>query len=156
MGGLQVAVLLVLVLGAVAWKVRRARLVHRLLILFFLRRRLFCDSSLSQIPPPQGKVTSAQAANATSTSSLVVQTLQASAEFSIEAHNGIGWTSVYISQGTNAFCSLSYTQYWGQTTVTQTGCMVLYNPGSNQYFLQAYSGLGGSSSWCKARCLLWS
>jgi hypothetical protein len=140
MGALQVAVLVLVVAAAAAWKVCGGlgslfSTSHRLLSLC-TRSHHPCSAGPSpplathgvplliasfKVPPPQGKVSSAQAANATTTSSLVVQTLQASAEFSNEAHGGVGWTSVFISLGTNAFCSLSYTQYWGQTVPSQTG-----------------------------------
>jgi hypothetical protein len=62
---------------------------------------------------------------------------------------------VLIAPGTNYFCSLTYQQTWGQNNV-QTGCMVFYQSNTNQYFLQAFSGAVSSSSWCKARCILWS
>jgi hypothetical protein len=113
----------------------------RLLIDFFFSSGIIVKPSACpllivpfKVPPPQGKISSAQAANATTTSTLVVQTLQASAEFAVEAHNGVGWVSSFVSGGTNAFCALSYSQYWSQVVQSQTGCMVLYNPAQVRLF----------------------
>ena len=104
-----------------------------------------------KVPPDTGKVSQSVSANNT----IVVNTLQATAEFSVEAHNGVGWTSTYIAPGTNNFCSLTYSQSFAASS-PQTGCAVFYDVKSNRYFLQAFSGYVGSSSWCKARCITWS
>lgn len=108
------------------------------------------EKPVAPVGPNSTKVTGAGAQG-----SLVVNTLQATAEFSLDSHNGQGWRTVAIAPALNNFCSQTSSIFYGQNNV-QTGCEVYYDPSTSSYYLKAFSGAIGSSSWCKARCLTWS
>eukprot|EP00999_Lentomonas_sp_LEN2_P001355 NODE_2389_length_581_cov_152.755507_g2339_i0.p1 GENE.NODE_2389_length_581_cov_152.755507_g2339_i0~~NODE_2389_length_581_cov_152.755507_g2339_i0.p1 ORF type:complete len:130 (-),score=34.16 NODE_2389_length_581_cov_152.755507_g2339_i0:113-502(-) len=82
----------------------------------------------------------------------VVNSLAATVEYSLEAHNGVKWIRTQMIPALNSACFLTYTEYTG----TQVGCEVFYDQSAGYWFLYAYSGASTAHSWCKSRCIQWS
>ena len=87
---------------------------------------------------------------------LYVNGLQGSVLYTNEAHNGVGWKRVPIQTAVDSVCWVASSVFWTPSSGTsEVGCDVQYDSSSTYWYLNAFSGLHGSDSWCTARCLNW-
>jgi len=132
------------------------------LLAFFVLLVAFCFAELPDqeiIPSPaQGKENALTLMPIiTKAPNLVgaVNTLAATAEYSIESHRTNTWTRIPVMTAFNTACFLTYTEYQTRATAAHYGCEVYFDQATTFWFLYAFSDLN-TDTYCKARCIQWS